>query len=145
MAGGDQAAEGQAGARHRQPAAGLEHLQAGVASRHGPVEVGRRGQQGATHRSCVPCGLSPMRHHDAAAAVRDDDHRLLGGGHLPLDGLDARRAIQVLAPHRRHAAHLRQARRQQCLPMLAHMVAQAGDDQYGGRICLGHRVFLSIE
>ena len=126
-----QTAKRQVLTRHRQPAASLQGIQARVAGLHGAVEIGRGRQQGATHRIRMARDLGPVRHHDAASAMRDDHDWTLNGGDLALDGLDTVGAVQVLSAHGWDRTHLGQAGRKQGLPMLAHVVAQAGDDKNG--------------
>jgi len=70
-----------------------------------------------------------MRHRDAAAAVRHDDHRTGQRRHGGVNGLHPAGAVQVLAPHGGDGAGVRQLLRQQGLPMALDVVAQTGDDQ----------------
>ena len=130
LAGHDDGRERQRPARQRQPAAIAQRVQRRIAGGQWRLEVGRRRQQGAEYRSRAV--RRPMRRHDRAGAVRDDDHGAVDQRELALDRGDARGETQLVDLQRRHGAHARQPGGQQRLPVVGDMVAQARDDEDGG-------------
>ncbi len=140
-AGGHDAGERQLLARHRQPAAGLKRLDRRVALGHRLLEIGRRGEQRGVHRSLrLP---RPVRDHHAAAAVRHHHDRPIDRLCRALDRGHARRAVEVVAAHRRHRLHLAplgfEVEREQRLPVRVDVVAQTRHDQHRRRGGSGHR------
>ncbi|MNZ84574.1 hypothetical protein D3C78_1033360 [compost metagenome] len=140
VAGADQAGERQRLARQWCPAIGPEGLGAGVVLRPGGVEVRRGGQQRALDRTAV--ARRPVRDHEYAGAVGDQDHRAVDGFQFALDGLDPRRQAQLVLHQWRHAAYLGQLRGQQGLPVFRHVVPQARDYEDGGAVVLVHVITL---
>jgi len=83
----------------------------------------------------TPPGSRVLQHHDAAA-VRDDQQRPGDGLRLAFDRRQARRAVEVVTTHSRHAVHRptlgSQRRHELGLPMLGDVVAQARHDEDRG-------------
>ncbi|CAD5377759.1 hypothetical protein OF001_U230011 [Pseudomonas sp. OF001] len=128
-AGRDHARERQRTGGKRIPAVGAQGFRGRVALRPLGVQIRRRGQQRAFDVMAV--AGRPVRHHQHAGAVRYQDHRAVDLRQLALDRLDPRGAAELVGLQRRHRAHPGQAGLQQRLPVLGHMVAQAGNDQDG--------------
>ena len=76
--------------------------------------------------------LRPVREHDRAAAVRNENDGAVDRFQLVLDYSNALAAAQVPAAEQRHRAHLARRRELGCeqrLPVLGDVIAQAGNDQ----------------
>ncbi|MNP03713.1 hypothetical protein D3C76_956070 [compost metagenome] len=83
-----------------------------------------------------------MHHHEHAGDVGDDDHGTVDLLQLVLDGVDPGGKVQLVVLQRRHGAHLGQLFGQQRLPVLGHVVAQAGNNEDGCAVVVGHVITL---
>ena len=93
-----------------------------------PLEVRRRSKQRALDRA--PVSDRPMRHDHAARAMRHQNHRPLDRRRASVEASTQAAQESLSRSIRGTVARLGQLLLQHRLPVLGHMVAQPGDDQY---------------
>jgi len=81
-----------------------------------------------------------VRDHQYTGAVGHQDHLAVDAFKLALNGFDTGVQVEFVLGQWRHAANIGQALLEQGLPVLGHVVAQAGNhEDGGGRFIVVHR------
>lgn len=127
--GDQQTAERQSTVGQRSPTLAAQGCSAWVTLRPLGIKIRRRDQQRALDRPTV--SGSPVRNHQHAGAVSDQNHRPVDLRQCVLNRFDPLAAIEFVGFQRRHTAHLAQSGVQQRLPMFGNVLAQTRDDQNG--------------
>jgi hypothetical protein len=102
----------------------------GIAGGHRVLEVGRRGEQRGADLAVMLGRPVDGDHH--AGAMRDEDHGAIDLGQGFVQRGHACRAAQLVMLERLYRSGVGNLRLKQGLPVLGHVVAQAGNEQYGG-------------
>ncbi len=111
----------------RHPAVLLQDFLRGIAFGQRRLQVGRRSEQRSLDRASV--SLRPVRDDHAAGAVGGQYHGAFDLREGLIELGDPRDTRKLVADHPRHAPRIGQLILKEGLPVLRHIVAQAGDSK----------------